>query len=389
MKPRITRFAFIGAAGAVAALGAFRRAFAAPLLEVVNQRPYDWQTPLDELGAPLYTPNRVFFIRSHMGPPATIDMKSWRLIVDGLVKTPLRLTPDDLRRLEKVELPAVLQCAGNGRFFYGVAYPAASHPAGAQWTYGGVGFAKWGGVRVRDVLGRAGVTSGARFATNSGLDNPLLPSTPKFVRGLELDKLMDPDSIFAYEMNGEPLSYYHGYPVRLIVPGWAGDHWVKWFTKMTLAGEITSNFWTAVGYRWPNKLGLPGVGVPPDKEHPVTALDVKSIITAPRSGAPARLNHVMTVRGFAWSGDGAYVTRVDVSTDGGMTWHAARLGESLGKYAWREFTYAWKPEAVGRATVMARASDNRGAIQPKAAPWNPGGYLWNGIQSVQVEVTNA
>ena len=363
------------------------RAATAPLMDVIVERPYDWGTPLDEFGE-LYTPNRVFFIRSHMGPPPSIDAKAWRLVVDGLVRRPLRLSIADLRTMERVEVPAVLQCSGNGRFFYGTAYPTASHPAGAQWRFGGVGNARWAGVRVRDVLKRAGLQPGARYSNNFGLDNPLLPTTPKFIRGIELEKLLDPDTILAYEMNGEPLPYYHGYPVRLLVPGWNADHSVKWLAHMTIAREITTNFWTAVGYRYPNKLDAPGAGVKPQDEHPVTALNVKSLITSPLEGTHLRGATPATVRGVAWSGDGAQVRRVEVSVDGGRSWRDAELGESPGRYSWRTFSHRWTP-AAGAATILARATDDRGAVQPRVSPWNPGGYLWNAIQSVRVEVGHA
>jgi sulfite oxidase len=378
--------ALVGAAAVPRAAGAAT----APLMDDVVDRPYDWATPLDEistLGA-LYTPNRTFFIRSHMGPPPSIDVNAWRLVVDGLVQRPLRLSFAELKQMERVEVPAVLQCSGNGRYFFGTAYPKASHPAGAQWLYGGVGHARWGGVRVRDLLRRAGVKAGARYSNNFGLDNPLLPTTPKFIRGLELEKLLDPDTILAYEMNGEPLPYYHGYPVRLIVPGWAGDHSVKWLTNMTIAAEITTNFWTAVGYRYPNKLGAPGAGVKPQAEHPVTALNVKSLITSPLDGNRLRSGVPTTVRGVAWSGDGAQVRRVEVSVDGGRTWRDAELGESPGRYAWRTFAHRFVP-AGQAATILARATDDRGATQPQVSPWNPGGYFWNAIQTVHVEVQHA
>jgi sulfite oxidase len=357
--------------------------------DVVN-RPYDWGTPLDELTTldGLYTPNRTFFIRSHMGPPPSIDVKSWRLVIDGLVQRPLRLSLADLKQMERVEVPAVLQCSGNGRYFFGTAFPKASHPAGAQWFYGSVGLARWTGVRVRDLLERAGVKAGARYSNNHGLDNPLLPTTPKVIRGLELEKLMDPDTVLAYEMNGEPIPYYHGYPARLLVPGWAGDHSVKWITNMNIAAEITTDFWTAVGYRYPNKIGKPGIGVKPQDEHPVTAMNVKSLIISPADGKRLRSGVAATVSGVAWSGGGAQVNRVEVSTDGGRTWRDAELGESPGRYAWRAFTHRFVPMA-GSATILARATDDHGAIQPRVSPWNPGGYLWNGIQSVHVEVDHA
>jgi sulfite oxidase len=393
MKNSLTRSRLLtGVGGLLGATFLPRPARAATpvLMDEVVERPYDWGTPLDELSAldGLYTSNRTFFIRSHMGPPPSIDVKAWRLVIDGLVQRPLRLSLADLKQMERVEVPAVLQCSGNGRFFFGTAFPNASHPAGAQWLYGGVGLARWGGVRMRDLLERAGVKAGARYSNNFGLDNPLLPTTPKVIRGIELEKLLDPDTILAYEMNGEPLPYYHGYPARLMVPGWAGDHAVKWITNMTLAAEITTDFWTAVGYRYPNKVGPPGVGVKPQAEHPVTALNVKSLILSPADGKRLRSGVETTVSGVAWSGGGAQVRRVEVSVDGGRTWRDAELGESPGRYAWRAFTHRFVP-AAGTARILARGSDDRGGIQPNVSPWNPGGYLWNGIQSVRVEVDHA
>ncbi len=385
MNTRLQFLASLGGAAAASALPARALAAGGDTMLVVNSRPYDYESPLNELSPTLYTANRTFFIRSHMGPPASIDVRAWRLVVDGLVSHPLQLSLDDLHKMEKVEVPAVLQCSGNGRYFYGQAFPTVSHPAGAQWTYGGVGNARWGGVRVRDVLNRAGVKAGARYSTNSGLDNPLLPTTPKFIRGIELAKLMDPDTILAYEMNGQPLAYLHGAPVRLLVPGWAGDHSVKWIARMTLAPTLTTDFWTAVGYRYPNRLGPPGKSVPPQDEHPLTALNVKSIIIAPVAGTRLRPGTPTTVHGVAWSGDGAQATRVEISVDGGRTWRDAQLGASPGRYSWRTFTYRWTPTA-GTATVLARAHDDHGAVQPKVSPWNPGGYMWNAIQSVDVKV---
>ncbi|GAC1359759.1 MAG: molybdopterin-dependent oxidoreductase [Vulcanimicrobiaceae bacterium] len=382
---KFSRIGFLGGA-ATAFLAAKAAASGGPVMEMVNERPYDWATPLDELNGSLYTPNRIFFIRSHMGPPGSLHLLSWHLSVDGLVEKPLHLSLADLKKMPRVEVPALLQCSGNGRYLYGEAYAAVSHPAGAQWKYGGVGNAKWAGVRVRDILNAARLKPGAKFATNSGLDNPLLPTTPKFVRGIEIEKLLDEDTILAYELNGEPLGYYHGAPARLVVGGWAADHWVKWLSSMTITDTITKNFWTSVAYRYPNTLGKPGVGVKADLEHPVTALNVKSIITGPIEGAKLAKGQTITISGVAWSGDGAYAARVDISTDGGKTWRPADLGPSPGKFSWRMFTHRFTPETSGSLSILARATDTKGAVQPRVSPWNPSGYLWNAIHTVTVEV---
>lgn len=378
---------FIG--GLAAGLVLARLHAGAQTMRVVNHRPYDWATLASELGKSFYTPNEIFFIRSHMGPPPSIDMRAWRLSVNGLVEHPLRLTLDDVKKFPKHEVPVVLECSGNGRWYFGEAFPKVSHPAGAQWRVGGTGNARWGGARVRDVLAKAGVKPGARYSTNFGLDNPILRQTPKFTRGIEVDKLMDEDTILAYEMNGTPLPYYHGYPLRLVVPGWAADHSVKWITNMTLTDTLTDNFWTAVAYRYPNKLGPPGVSTPPTAEHPITALNVKSVITSPNDDASITTGTVVDVSGFAFSGGGAYATRVDVSFDGGHTWHPARLGGNVGKYSWRAFSFKFTPSAAGPLTIMARATDSFGATQPLISPWNQSGYLWDGIQKVSLTVRSA
>jgi sulfite oxidase len=383
----VRRSEFIG--GAAAGVLMMRLQGIADTMRVVNHRPYDWATLVSDLGRSFYTPNEIFFIRSHMGPPASIDMSAWRLSINGLVDHPLKLTLDDLKRFPQHEVPVVLECSGNGRWYYGVAYPKASHPAGAQWRMGGTGNGRWTGVRVRDVLAKAGVKPGARYSTNFGLDPPVLPQTPKFTRGIELDKLLDEDTILAYEMNGTTLPYYHGYPLRLIVPGWAADHSVKWITNMTLTDTLTTNVWTASAYRYPNTLGPPGALIPANEEHPITALDVKSIITSPVDGASVRANSRVPVSGFAFSGGGAYAARVDLSFDGGRTWHPATLGENVGKYSWRKFTSSFTPSTPGNVTVMARAADSAGSVQPLISPWNQGGYLWNGIQKVSLNVESA
>lgn len=383
----IGRARFIG--GVAAGLVMTRMRVGADTMRVVNHRPYDWATLTRDLGKSFYTPNDIFFIRSHMGPPPSIDVHSWRLSINGLVEHPLQLTLDDLKKFPKHEVPIVLECSGNGRWYFGEAYPNVSHPAGAQWRIGGTGNALWAGARVRDVFARAGVKSSARYSTNFGLDNPILPKTPKFTRGIELEKLMDEDTILAYEMNGTPLPYYHGYPLRLLVPGWAGDHSVKWITNMTLTRSLTDNFWTAVGYRYPNKIGAPGISVPPTAEHPITAINVKSVITSPGDGASIRVGSPVIVSGFAFSGGGAYATRVDISLDGGRSWRPSSLGKNLGKYTWRSFTLKFTPSTAGTVAIMARATDSSGAVQPPISPWNQGGYLWNGIQKVSLEVVGA
>lgn len=209
------------------------------------------------------------------------------------------------------------------------------------------------------------------------------------MRGIELEKLLDEDSLLVYEMNGSPLPYYHGYPVRLIVPGWAADHSVKWLTNITVTDALTTAFWTSAAYRYPNKIGKAGEPVAPSAESPLTGMNVKSIITKPGDGSSARVGAPLVVSGFAWSGDGAYANKVEISFDGGRSWQLASLGESPGKYSWRTFSAQTTPQKRGSMTILARAHDNRGGVQPDVSPWNPGGYLWNAIARVTVNVQHA
>jgi DMSO/TMAO reductase YedYZ molybdopterin-dependent catalytic subunit len=192
-------------------------------------RPYDAETPVEAFASWL-TPNDRFFVRSHFGPPSAerIDPAAWRLAVKGLVERPLNLSLSDLSRFEEVSITAVVQCSGNGRAFH---RPRAG---GVQWKKGAVGNARWTGVRLRDVLAKAGAEAKAKHLHLLGADRPVHPNTPLFLRSIPLKKALHPDTILAIKMNGEPLPLLHGAPLRLIAPGWMADACVKWLTDLTL-----------------------------------------------------------------------------------------------------------------------------------------------------------
>src|SRR5579864_2953563 len=184
-----------------------------------SARPEDFEMPLDGFDTWI-TPVEHFFVRTHVYTPK-VEPASWHLRVEGEVATPLSLSLEDVRGLPRVELVSVLECAGNGRSFY---QPAV---AGTQWKYGAVGNARWAGARLIDVLKKAGYKTSVREVLFNGADVPI-GTMPDFMRAIPIQKAVHPDTLLAYEMNGQPLTPSHGFPLRVIAPGWAGDSWVKW-----------------------------------------------------------------------------------------------------------------------------------------------------------------
>lgn len=355
-------------------LNAQSAASAEPRL-VRSARPQDLETPVALLDSWI-TPNDVFFVRSHLYAPS-IDPGSFTLTVDGEVARPLMLTMADVRKLSSVSLPVTLECAGNGRAFF------EPPVAGVQWQKGAVGNARWTGVRLAEVLEQAGLKSSARYLWLDGADKPM-GTVPDFVRQVPLGKAMDRDTILAYEMNGQPLPAANGFPLRAIVPGWEAAYSVKWLTHIRVSALEHDGFFVQTAYRYPRMRVAPGGAVDPKDMAPLAGLVVKSIITSPAEGAVVRRGSI-PVAGFAWAG-GSAIARVDVSVDSGSTWYAATLGQDEARYAWRQFRFTWQPAEPGSFLVLARASDDRGRVQPMAPHWNPSGYLWNAIDGVRVNV---
>ena len=345
-------------------------------------RPFDAETRVQEFVSYL-TPNDRFFVRSHFGPPPPeqITAKMWRLHVKGLVDQPLELTMADLAKFDRVSVTAVVQCGGNGRAFHRPRAP------GVQWERGAVGNAIWTGVRLRDVLTRSGAQPSVRHLQMLGADRPVVTTTPLFLRSIPIEKAMHPDTLLATHMNGEPLPLLHGAPLRLITPGWMGDACVKWLTDLTLQTEEAKGFYMETAYRYPVPPVEPGTALNPRDMKPVEAMVVKSLIVSPISGAALKPGPV-TVEGVAWTGEGK-VVMVEVSVGEGQTWENARFVGEDAPYAWRQWQYTWNPRQPGVLTIHARATDDHGQTQPMTSPWNPGGFLWNGVDRVQVEVKSA
>jgi sulfite oxidase len=340
----------------------------------VNGYALDAETPLDALTDYL-TPNDLFFVRHHWNPVMP-DPKDWALTVDGEVKGELRLTLADLRKMPRASATCVLMCAGNGRGNFKPVVP------GVQWKGGAMGNARWTGVRVKDILEKAGLKGSARQLHTFGTDKPP-GKVPPFHRSLEIEKALE-DAIVAFEMNGEPLPSLHGAPARLVVPGWAGDHWMKWLDRISPQPDAQKGFYMDTAYRFPKKPGEPGVAFKPDEMDPVTSLFVKSSITeAPRT---AKARTTVRVKGVAFAG-APDIAKVEASLDGGTTWRPATLDPRHERYAWRLFDFRFTPEKPGAVTVTVRATDSAGSVQPKDAVWNQSGYFHNSWSSAEIEVT--
>ena len=340
-----------------------------------NDRPEDLETPVKYFDS-WVTPVDAFFVRQHLPRPAAIDDDAYRLNLTGMVSKPRQVTLADLRSLPQHTVPATLECTGNGRAFFTPKLP------GIQWGRGAVGNAEWSGPRLGDVLALAGVDTSAKFLEIDGADTGVM-QTPDFVRSMPMEKALHPATLLALKMNGESPAI-HGFPTRLVVPGWDGTSWVKWVIRLTPVAKESGGFFMNPGYRYPKYHLPPGTPARPAELEVIEGMPVKSTLTAPEDQSKAPLGE-MTIRGFAWAGENA-VEHVEVSTDGGARWKDAQLSAQKLPFAWRLFTLKWTPKEPGYYTIMSRATDTAGRVQPIVPPWNPSGYLWNGTDRVGVTV---
>jgi sulfane dehydrogenase subunit SoxC len=326
---------------------------------VVTSDPFNCETPLDQVQGWI-TPTALHFVRSSYGVPA-IDATTWALRVEGEVDRPLDLMLDDLRAMPSRSQVCWMECAGNARSLYGSVQGRPITSEQLPWGVGAVSNAEWTGVPLGDVLQRAGVRDGAVEALIEGLDSG------KRKRPIPIDVAMAPTTLLAYALNGDPLPRDNGYPVRALVPGWAGISSIKWVGRIVVSREPVVVDTNTTSYV------LEGDAYPEPKA--ITHQPIKSVVALPWDGevsaGPRR------VRGFAWSPHGR-ISRVEVSLDDGTSWTDATLVEPVQPLAWVRWELPWEP-APGRYTIATRAHDERGNHQPDSVPWNRLGYLYNAV----------
>lgn len=347
-----------------------------PELIVRSPDPLDLETPAHLLDSWI-TPNDLFYVRSHLFTPK-IDAAQWRLTVEAPDGRRISMSLDDLKRLPRVEQVVTMECAGNGRALF------RPRMAGAQWLRGAVGTARWAGVRLADLLEKAGAPRTGFHVAFDAADQPI-GNVPDFLRSVPVEKCFHPATMLAYEMNGEPLPVQHGYPLRAIVPGWEGAACVKWLTRLVVQQREAEGFFMNTAYRYPTRPVAPGEAVSRDEMRVLTSVTIKSLVTHPRRGARFQPGATVEIRGNAWAGE-AEVARVQISTDLGRTWADAELGRERAPFAWRRFRFRWKAPERGSYVLMSRATDNQSQIQPVIPQWNPSGYLFNAPDQVRVAV---
>lgn len=352
-----------------------------PLIKL-SYRPPNYETPLEYFRSPI-TPNDAFFVRYHLADIPDVDAKTWRLKVggDGVDKE-IELSLDDLKAMPISEVVAVNQCSGNRRGLF------EPHVPGVQWGYGAMGCARWRGVRLKDLLEKVGAKKDAVEVAFDGGDAPLLDKTPDFVKSIPLSKALQDTTLVAFEMNGEALPRFNGFPARVVVPGWTATYWVKHVVSITVTTKPASGFWMNPAYRIP--MGkFPSTARFPSQETasnaPITEIMVNSLITSHADGETIEQRKRSAIGGLAWDG-GHGVRSVEISLDRGETWRAAKLGEDLGPFAFRMFSFALTKPPKGECAVMARATNAIGQTQPTELIQNPAGYHHNVIQTVTLNV---
>jgi sulfane dehydrogenase subunit SoxC len=334
--------------------------------------------PLEALRYPI-TPVGLHFVLTHYDIPA-IARQDWRLHLGGRVERELTVSLEDLRARPSIRRPVTLECAGNGRA------RLSPRPLSQPWLEEAVGTAEWGGTPLRSLLEEAGIDESAVDVVFTGLDRGLEDGVEQqYERSLPLVEALRDDVLLVYEMNGEPLPPQHGFPLRLIVPGWYGMTSVKWLGRITVLDRPFDGFQQRDRYRLRQEEGEDG--------RPVTRIQPRALMAPP--GMPDFLTRMRTVdlaptllEGRAWSG-WAPIARVEVSTDGGGSWQPAQLGEQRAPSSWTSWQYPWEPEAPGTYELACRARDEAGNEQPVDPAWNLGGYSNNAVQRVTVEVRSA
>ncbi len=346
-----------------------------------SYRPPNYETPVEYLGD-VITRNDAFFVRWHLSGIPEVKAETWRLNVGGeAADKQVSFTLQELKsQFPQVEVVAVCQCSGNRRGLF------EPHVAGVIWGPGAMGNARWRGVRLKDVLARAGVKKEAVEISFDGADGPPVAATPDFVKSLPMWKALDDDTLIAFEMNGAPLPHFNGFPARLIVPGWTATYWVKMLTDIQVLNRPFTGFWMASAYRVPvGKFPVVDRFITQETaaNTPITQMVTNSLITNLRVGQRVAAAQGLEVRGVAWDG-GSGIVAVDVTFDGGANWMRSVLGDNIGRYSFRTFSLRVPKLAAGNYEVMARATSANGTTQTFTLIHNPAGYQHNVVQRIPI-----
>lgn len=338
---------------------------------MIEAKPFNAETPLPALAEPV-TPTRLFYVRNHFDTPR-IEARAWRLRVDGLVERLREFSLEDVRALPQRRVITTLECAGNGRS------QMSPLPPGICWGYGAVGTAEFAGIPLSTLLDQAGLRSTATEVVFVGADRGEVESGREmpFARSLSLDVARHPDTLLAWAMNGEPLTREHGFPLRLVVPGWYGVASVKWLVRISAASDTFDGHFQARQYVYKGQRGVP-------ESTPVTRMRVRAVVARPADGAEVPLGPV-EIAGTTWSGD-APIDRVEISVNDGHAWTGCALGEALSPYAAVPWRFRWLPPRSGSYTVTVRAIDRAGNTQPRDPVHNILGYGNNAAHRIRITV---
>ncbi|KPQ07477.1 MAG: sulfoxide reductase catalytic subunit YedY [Rhodobacteraceae bacterium HLUCCA12] len=346
-----------------------------------NDRPVNMEAPAHLLDDDV-TPAEAHFVRNNGAMPSPVSKEDWRLTIDGEVNETLELSYDQLMEdFDLVTMRLQLECGGNGRSGFN------PQPRGNPWMIGAIGNAEWTGVRLSDLLRRAGLKASAVYTGHEGYDPHLSGDSDRLSisRGGPIAKMMDPHTIIALKMNGEDIPVAHGFPARVVAPGWAGSVSQKWLTRVqVLDHQHTGPGMTGLSYRVPRHPVEPGTDVPEEDMEVLASMPVKSVITNPRAGTEVTAGRPFELRGQAWAGDN-WVTGLDVSFDYGASWHPATVEPAPNRYSWQRWRAEVTLPLTGYYELWARATDNLGRSQPVVVPgWNPRGYLNNSCHRIDV-----
>ena len=346
-----------------------------------RSRPPLLETPFEVFDRGVFTPNDQFFVRWHWSIiPQRVDVAAFKITVHGHVSSGLSLAMTDILDMPRVELVAVNQCSGNSRGLFEPRVP------GGQWDNGAMGNARWTGVRLRDVLDRAGIKTGAVAVRFNGLDQPVVNGAPDFMKSLDIDHARDGEVMLAYQMNGEQLPLLNGFPLRLIVPGWYSTYWVKMLNDIQVLDAPDDNYWMKTAYRIPD---TPFANVEPGengfKTVPISRMLPRSFFTNVKDNMTVKPGVSMPVRGIAFGGD-CGVSQVELSTDDGRNWQKTTLGNDEGPYSFRQWHAQITAPRSGKLVLQVRCTNTKAEVQPSRANWNGGGFMRNAIERVELMV---